>query len=280
MKSLLAPALYALRRAKPAFAGFAASAAFTDTTLPLRKFPENRFNAIIGGLAVLVLVVGIAARAFSRRFAHRHRPPARLRLEPTLLAHDAPAPPPPDTSGWSLELLNALESRRFESVCAACFESLGYEVRFTPHGAERRVDLRLHRQGAERASILVRCRSAHGAPTDGEEARELLDALADEEVPEGILVTSSDFTVLARALADGRRLRLIDGRDLLWKIGRLGEARQRALLERTTTGDFATPTCRVCGATARRCAHRPGAARSIGHADSLEAEYSSRIVLL
>ncbi len=281
MKNLLALATQAWRRAQPGLAGFAASYALTDTTIPLRKFPENRFNAIIGALAVLIVVVALMARAFNRRFALRRRPAVQPRLEPTLYAREAPAAAAPDTGAWSLALLNALEARRFEAVCAACFESLGYEVHASSRGTERPVDLRLCCRDAERPRILVRCAAAQGAPTDDRAARELLAALEAEGADQGIVVTSSTFTSEARALAGGRKLHLIDGKDLLWKIERLSEARQATLLKHATAGDYAIPTCRICGATAWHCAHyaQDQAPQPAARPDPVEADYWSRIML-
>ncbi len=299
MNRLLASALGAWRDAQPALAGFAASAALGDTSVPLHKFPDGRFNASIVGCAVLVVVAGLTARGFSRLFAHRPRnaatrrrapafapaprlePAARAapaaRIEPTL----APETPPPDASAWSPELLNALEWRRFESLCAACFESLGFKVRPAPLGAGRRVDLRLHRRDSERPCILVRCKAARRAPVDAQEARELLAALEAEGAAQGIVVTSGSYTREARQLADGKTLHLIDGRDLLWKLGHLGEARQRALLEQVTAGDFATPSCSVCGAAAcDRAQHAESEAPPLAaRVDPQDAEYCSRVML-
>ncbi|HVB46954.1 MAG TPA: restriction endonuclease [Burkholderiales bacterium] len=290
MKNVFASALAVWRDAQPALAGFAA---LGDQIVAPHKFPDARFNAIIVGCAVLVVVAGLTARGFRRHFAHRPRHGATRRLAPALAPEPrvepaarieptfAPEAPRPDASAWSPELLNALEWRRFESVCAACFESLGFRVRSAPLGAERRVDLRLHRRDSERPSILVRCKAARRAPVDAEEARELLAALKAEGAAQGIVVTSGSYTREARQLADGKALHLIDGRDLLWKLGHLSEARQRALLEQVTEGDFATPSCPVCGAAAcDRAQHAesetpPLAAR----VDPQVADYCSRVML-
>lgn len=282
MNKLLALAARAWRRAQPGIAGLTASYAFGYTNIPLRSFPEVRFDEIIGGLAMLLIIVALSARVFGRRLAQRHRAVDQPRVEPTLVARAAVRAQPLQPGAWSLALLNALGSRRFEAVCSACFDDQGYEVRATPYGAVRPVDLLLSCREAERPRILVRCVAAQGATTDEQVPRELL-ALLDTEVPsKGIVVTSGTFTPEARTLADGRKLHLIDGEDLLWRIGRLNQAWQADLLEYATAGDYAAPTCRVCGAEPWRCTHDPAGAAPGAAAppDLVEADHRSRLMLL
>ena len=62
-----------------------------------------------------------------------------------------------DTAQWTPELLKQLEWRRFEELCAAYFEALGFRADVALSGAGGGVDINLYEQGAERASTLVQC---------------------------------------------------------------------------------------------------------------------------
>jgi restriction system protein len=142
-----------------------------------------------------------------------------------------------DTAQWTPELLRRLEWRRFEEVCAAYFETLGFRI----DG-----DMNLYAAGAERASIVMQCRpwDAHGVGIKS--VRGLHGAMLMAKVGEGVLVTSGKFTQEARAFAGKEKISLIDGDELLAKITALLPEKALALLELATRGDFLTPTCPQC----------------------------------
>ena len=129
-----------------------------------------------------------------------------------------------DIAQWTPELLRRLEWRRFEELCAAYFEALG----------------------ARTGAVLVRCRPWDAYGVGIKPVRELHEAMAAANVGEGVLVTSGKFTQEARAFAAKEKIGLIDGDDLLTKIGALVPEKALALLELATSGDFITPTCRSC----------------------------------
>lgn len=142
-----------------------------------------------------------------------------------------------DTAQWTPELLRRLEWRRFEELCAAYFEALGFRTDAA---------INLYAEGAEQASILVRCRPWDAYGVGIKPVRGLHEAMATAKVGEGVLVTSGKFTQEARAFAGKEKISLIDGDELLGKIAALMPEKALALLELATRGDFLTPTCPAC----------------------------------
>jgi restriction system protein len=65
-------------------------------------------------------------------------------------------------------------------------------------------------------------------------------------VLEGVLVTCGAFTQEAKQFAGAENIRLVDGNELLRKIGALAPEQGKALLRLATAGDFFTPTCPGC----------------------------------
>ena len=172
--------------------------------------PRNLLVSIaLGTLATLAHPFAFAAKAARRLFIGSRQSAALAKI---------------DTAQWTPELLKCLEWRRFEDLCEAYFEA----------------------QGSDGAALLVQCRpwSAHGVGI--KPVRVLHAAMASANVPEGVLVTSGKFTQEARTFADKEKISLIDGAELIGKIGALEPEKALALLEVATQGDFLTPTCPSC----------------------------------
>lgn len=194
--------------------------------------PRNLFLAIaLGALATLAHPFAFAARAAAAAGSSLGRSSRRL------IGSRRGARSRLDTAQWTPELLKRLEWRRFEELCAAYFETLGFRVG---------VDMSLYEQGAESASILVQCRPWNAYRVGIKPVRELRGAMTSGNVAEGVLVTSGKFTQEARDFAGKEKISLIDGADLLGKIAALLPEKALALLKFATEGDFLTPTCPSC----------------------------------
>ena len=164
-----------------------------------------------------------------------------------------------ETSAWSLELLRALEWKRFEELCAAYFQELGLRTRMTPAGPDGGVDIHLLAEGSERSAVFVQCKAWSSYDVGVKAVRELLGVMTAEGVAEGVFVTTGRYTQAARDFVAGKEITLIDGPDLLAKIHALREERQHAVLAVATSGDFTRPTCPSCGVKmARRIARASG----------------------
>jgi restriction system protein len=152
-----------------------------------------------------------------------------------------------DTARWTPELLKQLEWRRFEELCAAYFETLGFRTDLALSGAGGGVDINLYEQGAERASIVVQCQPWNAYRVGIKPVHGLLGTMASANVAEGVLVTSGKFTQEARDFAlKEKKISLIDGTELLAKIAALMPEKALDLLRFATQGDFLTPTCPTC----------------------------------
>jgi restriction system protein len=113
----------------------------------------------------------------------------------------------------TLERLTALPREEFTAALEAGFRKQGYEV--SRPGGEK-IDLELKRGG--RLS-LVGCRRWKAASTGVEPLRELHAAGRAREADEVIYVAAGEITAQARAFAEANRVRLVDGAELVGKIG-------------------------------------------------------------
>jgi restriction system protein len=151
-----------------------------------------------------------------------------------------------DTRNWTLELLKRLEWRRFEELCAAYFETLGFTTRISHTRANGSADIGLCAAGAGNAAIVVHSAAWNAYRVGIKPVRELRGAMTSASVDEGVLVTSGNFTQEAVAFAAKEKIDLIDGAGLLAKLQALEPEKALALLKFTTQGDFLTPTCPSC----------------------------------
>ena len=151
-----------------------------------------------------------------------------------------------DTSKWTLELLKRIEWRRFEELCVAYFETLGFSTRTAPSGADGGVDISLYAAGSESASIIVQCKAWNAYTVGINPIRALRAAMTSGKYGEGVFVTSGRFTREARDYAAKEQIHLIDGAELLGKIAGLVPEKALALLKFATQGEFLTPTCPSC----------------------------------
>jgi restriction system protein len=168
-------------------------------------------------------------------FLHRRREPSRLTAARARF----------DTR-WSAELLKQLEWRRFEELCVAYYQALGFTTRIAKASAEGGVDILLHAQGAESASSIVRCKAWDAYRVGVKPVQELRSAMAAVGVGEAVLLTSGRFTQAAFDLARKEHVELVDGAVLLHKLNALPPEKALALLKFATQGDFLTPTCPCC----------------------------------
>jgi len=151
------------------------------------------------------------------------------------------------TAQWTPELLKQLEWRRFEELCAAYYQALGFRTDVAHAGAGGGVDIKLYEQGAERAKSVVQCQPWNAYRVGIKPVRDLLATVSSANVAEGVLVTSGKFTQEARDFARKEKtISLIDGTELLARINALAPEQALGLLRFATEGDFQTPTCPTC----------------------------------
>ena len=150
-----------------------------------------------------------------------------------------------DTRRWNTELLKQLEWRRFEEVCAAYYETLGFAVGTSGAGTPAGVDIVIRDQDAKTQSI-ARCKAWDAYRVGPKAVRELRRAMNAAKIADGMLLTSGRFTYDAVNLAAQEGIRLIDGAAFLERIAALAPDKALALLQFATQGDFLSPTCPSC----------------------------------
>ncbi len=210
--------------------------------------PGMYLRGIAGALqyiAPLVCLVGAALSFFRRR------------KRDALVANT--------TASTSADALNGMTWQEFEMLTAEAFRLQGFEVKeqggALPDGG---VDL-VVRKGGE--TYLVQCKQWRAFKVGVEVVRELYGVMAAEGAAGGYVVTSGQFTQDARAFAEGRNVRLIDGPKL---FGLLQQARNSVgskrpvppvapSIKRPEPAAGADPLCPVCSASMVRRTSRRGA---------------------
>ena len=149
---------------------------------------------------------------------------------------------------WSRELIQSLDWKRFEELCAAYFEAKGRRATVTDLGADGGVDVLLYGESdPEKVLGIVQCKAWREKPVGVKEIRELLGLMTDKGCPLGVYITTSGYTPDAKAFAEGKHIKLMDTGQLLQLIQELPSESQALLLEKTTEGDYTTPSCPNCG---------------------------------
>jgi len=150
-----------------------------------------------------------------------------------------------DYQNWNIELLNALEWKRFEGVIARYYELIGYRSEFTRMGADGGVDVVLYQQGVQTPAIIIQCKSWSNK-VGVKAIRELYGVMAGEGIEYGVFATTSGYTQEAIDWADGKRLQLMNGDDFITAFNQLPEDKKIQLLQFATSGEYTTPSCPSC----------------------------------
>lgn len=147
----------------------------------------------------------------------------------------------------SADALDGMSWREFEMLVGEAFRLQGFAVTETGGGgADGGVDLVLSR-GSEK--FLVQCKQWKAYKVGVEVVRELYGVMAARGAAGGFVVTSGHFTEDAKAFADGRNVKLVDGPRLLGLIKQARQslargARPAAVADVAATGG--QPKCPVC----------------------------------
>jgi len=148
---------------------------------------------------------------------------------------------------WTLNVLSAIEWRRFEELCTRMFEHKGFTCKTQSHGADEGIDIHLY-FGKETLTLdrIVQCK-AWKKKVPVEPMRAFLGTIVATGAKRGTFVSRGGFTEDALRFASQNHIHTIDGPQLLELIANLGPVEAQILLERITEGDYTTPTCASCG---------------------------------
>jgi restriction system protein len=178
------------------------------------------------------------AKAVAARFAFLHRHTEALT--------QAAARAKFDTRNWTAELLRQLEWRRFEELCVAYYEAIGFTTHISGAGADGSVDIILQAKDSEQPFSVARCKAWDAYRVGIKAVRELRTSATSAKIAEAVLLTSGRFTQEALDLARKEKIEMIDGDGLIEKMAALPPEKSLALLRFATAGDFLTPTCPSC----------------------------------
>jgi len=194
-------------------------------------------------LLPFVCLAGAAVSAW-----RRHR---RKELADSVAAANAP------------DILGEISWREFEILVGEGFRRKGYQVEeLGGGGADGGVDLVLRKAGEKH---LVQCKQWRAYKVGVQVVRELYGVMAAEGAAGGFVVTSGRFTAEARAFAEGRNVRLMDGDSLFTLIrsaqsGEMSEPTRAADQKPASNNPASTsqgPACPECaGAMVRRTARK------------------------
>jgi restriction system protein len=151
-----------------------------------------------------------------------------------------------DTRKWTPELLKELEWRRFEELCVAYYQALGFTTNIEGIGADGGVDIVLSMPPATSPASVARCKAWDAYRVGIKSVKELRISATAAKIADAVLLTSGRFTQEALDLAAKEKIEMIDGNGLLLKIAALPTEKSAALLKFATAGDFLTPTCPRC----------------------------------
>lgn len=155
-------------------------------------------------------------------------------------------------NAWSLDLLQRIEWKRYEDLCAAFYREKGIRCETTPLGADGGVDIYLFQDSNNpQATTVVQCK-AWGRQVGVKPVRELLGVMAHEKISKGFFMAPGGFTDDASEFAQANRITLVDGKLFLAMLSRLPAEASQRLLAFATEGDFTTPACPSCGIKMRK----------------------------
>lgn len=156
-------------------------------------------------------------------------------------------PPSIKTDIWSLELLRSIEWKRFEDIVAEYFILRGYKAETTNLGKDGGVDVIVYGKETREPVSVVQCKAWGNRKVTLKEVRELLGAVVDHKVKQGIFITTSDFTADANEFGKQHNIVLINGTGFIKEIKSLESAAADKLLRIATEGDYWVPSCPQCG---------------------------------
>jgi HJR/Mrr/RecB family endonuclease len=119
-------------------------------------------------------------------------------------------------------ILDHMDPKEFENLVASIYEAQGYDARNTGGSHDGGIDVLAEKTtGHGRERVGVQCKHTQ-AKVGRPELQKLFGVVsADQSMTRGDLVTSSDFSAEGRAFASGKRLTLINRKDLIQLAAKL-----------------------------------------------------------
>ena len=144
------------------------------------------------------------------------------------------------------QLLNDIEWKRFETLCAAAIRELGLDPKETQYGADGGIDVVVFKEGVEGPVGIVQCKAGDDRVIGVKPVRELLGVMAHGNYKQGMFMTTGGYSQDAIEFAKGK-ITLVTGEMLINKINSMPQDKLQRLLNVAFEGDYTTPTCPKCG---------------------------------
>lgn len=159
----------------------------------------------------------------------------------------------------SASSLNEMRWEEFEMLVGEAFRQQGFTVRETGGGgADGGVDIVLTKDNEK---FLVQCKQWRAQKVGVAVVRELYGVMAAEGATGGVVVTSGYFTDEAKKFANGRNVKLLDGKLLHAFLRNTRTEKHHTVFQQnkpTSSGELA-PVCPLCSsAMVKRTAKRGG----------------------
>ena len=189
--------------------------------------------------------------------------PVSATSKPSASPSTAPPPSQPaplqsdKPTEWSLALLQRIEWKRFEDLCAAIYQAKGIRCAVTPLGPDGGIDIRLFQGEDDRTTTVVQCKAWPEQKVGVKLIRELLGVKFHEKAAKAFFMTCGGYTEEAIAFAKKNQIMLFNGDMMLMMLKLFPQDTQQKLLAFATAGDYTTPTCPSCGLKmVERSSHR------------------------
>lgn len=220
--------------------------AIAKPALDPKKEPEDSADLLDRSVWLKLMAVALLILSGAVLWLWRHgkrRPPERGWETQSLLI--LPGAPPPKPNSWNLPLLQSLEWKRFENLCAAYYRSTGQRAEPAPLGHEGGADIHLYRENESEPHAIVRCK-AWLQEVELDEIQKFHAVQMAEGISQSIVISNSHFSKDAIAFAGEHNMTLLDAWAFLALLRNLPQAQSRPLLARITDGDYTTPSCPLC----------------------------------
>lgn len=148
------------------------------------------------------------------------------------------------TGEWTVQLLLALEWKRFEEVCKDYLIMTNQNAELTGIGTDGGIDIKIKDKKGKVIAI-GQCKAWLGKITV-KEVREFFGVMASERIFQGYYLATSTFTEDAVMFCADKNIILLDKYDLVKNIKRFSKEKQAKLYQIATKGDYTTPTCPNC----------------------------------
>lgn len=158
-------------------------------------------------------------------------------------------------SAQKADALGEMSWQEFEMMVCEFFRRRGFNVSLTGDGADGGVDVVL-KKGSEK--YFVQCKQWKAYKVGAPSIREFYGVMASEGVTGGYFMTSGEYTKEALKFAEGKNIRLIDGKRLLSMIKEVQQPRPIEIEKAKIPDKIVVPDCPKCGASMKKRVARQG----------------------